>query len=123
MPRSPQPDPLIHQIGLTLKQELEEGGGDRLYFEALLNCLTVYLLTKYSTFKRSSSPNNSQLSPSRLKLAIEYIHDNLGKNISLTDLASIANLSLSQFSRVFRQETGLSPHQYSLHARIDHAKY
>ena len=57
VPRSPQPDPLIHQIGLMLKQELEEGGGDRLYFEALLNCLTVYLLTKYSTFKRSSSPN------------------------------------------------------------------
>jgi AraC family transcriptional regulator len=123
VPRLPQPDPLIHQIGLTLKQELEDGGGDRLYVESLINCLTVHLLTKYSNVKRSSSSDTSQLSPSRLKLAIEYIHDNLGKNISLTDLAGIANLSLSQFSRLFRQETGLSPHQYSLHARIEQAKH
>ncbi len=113
VPSLPKPDPLIHQIGLTLKQELtENGGSDRLYVQSLVNCLSLHLLKKYSTLTRSLFPTTDRSSPDRLKLVLEYIHDNLAQNLSLTDLAAIANLSISRFYRVFRQGTGVSPHQY-----------
>jgi AraC family transcriptional regulator len=122
VPSLPKPDPLIHQIGLTLKQELtENGGSDRLYVQSLVNCLSVHLLKKYSTLTRSLFPTTDRSSPSRLKLVLEYIHDNLAQNFSHTDLAAIANLSISRFYRVFRQGTGVSPHQYLINARIDRA--
>lgn len=45
------------------------------------------------------------------------------KNYNLGDLASQAGYSKNQFIRLFREETGLTPYAYFLHARIARAKY
>src|SRR3954469_438500 len=41
--------------------------------------------------------------------------------VSLAELASIAGLSISQFSRQFKARTGLAPHRFLLGLRVDHA--
>ena len=42
--------------------------------------------------------------------------------ITLAELAAIAHMSPSYFSRLFKQSTGLSPHQYVIQDRVDRAK-
>ena len=53
---------------------------------------------------------------------IEYIHANTSGNISLADMAKIAEVTPHHFASLFTKETGLSPHQYVLRVRIERAK-
>jgi AraC family transcriptional regulator len=57
-----------------------------------------------------------------LKRVLEYIESNLDKNITLTQLARVANMSLYYFAVLFRQSTSLSPHRYVLGKRVERAK-
>jgi AraC family transcriptional regulator len=43
------------------------------------------------------------------------------EELSLSDIARGAGISLFHFSRVFKQFTNFSPHQYLLHLRLEHA--
>lgn len=117
-------DPQMEWIGKSLLAEMQSNGlAGRLYTESLINLLVIHLLRQHSAFGQSLTTDTRQFSPSRLKRVLEYIHDNLEQNLSLVDLATLANLSPSRFTRVFRQETGLSPHQYLIQARIEQAKH
>jgi AraC family transcriptional regulator len=113
-------DPQLESIGKSLLTEMQSGGlAGQLYTESLVNLLVIRLLRQYSAF---APPHViGQFSPSRFKQVIEYIHDHLAQNLSLADLAKIANLSPSRFAYLFRQETGSSPHQYVIQARIERA--
>lgn len=115
-------DSQLELIGKSLLTEMQSNGlAGQLYVESLVNLLVIHLLRQHSAF--APLQPTSQFSPSRLKQVIDYIHDNLARNLSLTDLASIANLSPSRFAYLFRRETGLSPHQYLIHARIERATH
>lgn len=50
--------------------------------------------------------------------ALEHLHDDL----TLTTLAQQANVSPRTFSRRFTADTGITPMQWVLRARIDHAR-
>lgn len=52
----------------------------------------------------------------------EYLNDNYDKNISLEQLARIANLSQFYLNRVFRKQIGIPPHKYQTQIRIQKAK-
>lgn len=117
-------DPQMEWIGKSLLAEMQSNGlAGKLYTESLIDLLAIHLLRQHSAFGQSLKTDTRQFSPSRLKRVVEYIHDNLEQNLSLVDLATLANLSPSRFTRVFRQETGLSPHQYLIQARIERAKH
>lgn len=58
------------------------------------------------------------ISPRRLRLVLAFIEENLASQISVQDLATLANLSPFHFSRAFKQETGQSPHGYVQRRRI-----
>ena len=58
----------------------------------------------------------------QLKLAFAHIEENLGSKISVGELAGIAALSKSHFSRSFKQSVGLSPMEYVVERRVERAK-
>jgi AraC-like DNA-binding protein len=70
----------------------------------------------------SLPPNRGGLSPARAHRICEYIHSNLGQNISLEALAEMAGLSTHHFARAFKQTVGMPPHGYVLQRRIEHAQ-
>lgn len=49
------------------------------------------------------------------------MEERLAEPVRLAELASVAGLSVSQFSRQFRARTGLAPHRFLLGLRVDHA--
>ena len=123
LPQTSLDDPLILQIGLALKADLESHRpGGRLYAETLTNALAVHLLRNYSSHNHKSVRYLGGLSPMQLRLVIDYIHDHLDQELSLEELAAIAQLSAYHFCRSFKRSTGFTPHQYVIRQRVERAK-
>ncbi|MCR5101451.1 MAG: AraC family transcriptional regulator [Butyrivibrio sp.] len=70
----------------------------------------------------ASSKDNSSISDS-VKKATSYIAENFKEKISINKISEIAGFSPYYFTRVFKKETGLTPHQYLISTRISAAKY
>ena len=115
-------DPLIQQIALALKSALENGLGSRLYEESMANALAVHLLSRYSTRTPAIWQPRGGLSQPDLMQVVDYIHAHLEQNLSLAELAAVVQLSPWHFARLFKQSTGVSPHQYHIRCRIERAK-
>lgn len=47
---------------------------------------------------------------------------NLGSELTLRELARLADLSLHHFARMFKQTIGVAPHRYVLERRLECAK-
>jgi AraC family transcriptional regulator len=62
------------------------------------------------------------LSARQLSMVTDFIHGNLARQIRLSELAKLADLSPSQFGRAFKISTGRTPHLWHLDARIESAK-
>lgn len=116
-------DPLIKELGLALGAEVKSGGLlGRLYAEAVAHMLAVHLVKRYSTSRQLINDVIGELPKDKLRRAIEFINDNLEHNIALAQIAATVELSPYHFCRLFKQSTGLAPHQYVLEQRIERAK-
>jgi AraC family transcriptional regulator len=116
-------DPLIYGIGRSLKMELESGSSaSSFYIESLANTLAVHLLRKYTTQPLALTVIGTQIPQRNFTQVIEYINAYLDRSISLNDLAQIAGMSQFYFCRLFKQTTGITPHQYIIQQRIERAK-
>ena len=57
----------------------------------------------------------------RLRRVTEYIHEHLDQHLTLAQLGAVVFMSPYHFARLFQHSTGLPPHRFVVHARIDHA--
>lgn len=57
-----------------------------------------------------------------VKLVRQYLEENYTQNVSLDEMAALANLSPYYLIRVFRSEVGLPPHAYLEQVRIHRAR-
>jgi RpiB/LacA/LacB family sugar-phosphate isomerase len=60
--------------------------------------------------------------PRRLARVVERIRENLDKPLEVNELSSLAEMSPSHFSKLFKNSTDLTPHQFVLHERINRSK-
>ena len=124
LPHFATPDPFIYQIGLALKSALvRHGTSSRLYAETLVNTLIFHLLEHYS----SNCPSLSnyiagKLPQYKLQQIIDYIYTYLDRDLSLKELGTVVQMSPHYFSRLFKETTGITPHQYVIRCRVDRAK-
>lgn len=95
---------------------------DPLIAELLLNATCLRLARRYAVSKLNPAPRTGGLPPIRLKRVLSYIEANLDRAITLSELSTVADMSLYYFATLFKQSTGLSPHQYVLRRRIERAK-
>lgn len=123
LPHFSQTDPLVSQIGLALKTELEFGdSSSRFYADAAATMLAVHLLRRYSGQTNKIHNEFEKLSKSKLRRVIEYLHDHLVENVSLDALANESGMSRFRLTRLFKQSTGLSPYQYLVRRRLEKVK-
>jgi AraC family transcriptional regulator len=62
------------------------------------------------------------LAPWQLRRAMDFMREHLSGDISLEQLASVCDLSVSYFARGFKNGTGVSPHRWLVEARLERAK-
>jgi AraC family transcriptional regulator len=123
LPIFAQKDPLIQQLGLSLLAELQSPESSNVFYvNSAIDILIMRLLRIYSTTKPTSSDMGESLTASKLQQALNYINDNLDREIKLADMATALNMSSFYFARSFKQSMGIPPHQYLTQRRIDRAK-
>ena len=85
---------------------------------------TAHILIRMLFKIENDDPMNSETITEnfRINQVIDYIYKNLSQKITVEELASVAHLSPSHFSQVFRRETKESPHRYLLITRLNQSQ-
>ncbi len=123
LPHFAQPDPLIYQIGLALKSQLESNEwANKLYVESAASMLAVHLLQHYCTRKHTIEKYTGGLPNYKLRQVVDYINAHLDHNLGLASLAELVQMSHYHFGRLFKQSTGVTPYQYLIECRLERAK-
>lgn len=84
--------------------------------------LSVSIHRIFAEIINNSGENNMRSSIKALDTAIRFMHEHLGERITLEDIASQATFSQYHFSRLFKSYKGVSPYEYLIVIRIQHAK-
>jgi AraC family transcriptional regulator len=95
-----------------------------LYVDALVHALAAHLLQHYSRGREASGrllAPPEWLVPRRIRRVTDYIRANLAADLTIDELAGHAGLSSFHFARVFRRETGETPHQFVTRLRLEEA--
>jgi AraC family transcriptional regulator len=116
-------DPRLEQIGHLLFEEAQTRGlGGRLYADSLSTALAVHLLRRYSAHGEAIPPPAGGLAEPVLRRILEYINDNLEHDLSLQEIARVAEITPASLVRRFKQSMHLAPHQYVIKRRVERAK-
>jgi AraC family transcriptional regulator len=110
-------------MGVALLAELKSDGvGSRLYAESIATTLAVHLLRRYSAQPKTIRDYTEGLPKYKLQQAIDYIEQHLDQDLTVAAIATTLAISPYHFSRLFKQSTGLAPHQYVIQCRVERAK-
>ncbi len=96
---------------------------DRIAASYACELLTAYLAARYAERAPQALLIRGGLAPVVLRRVLEYIEAYLERDLLLSDLAAVADLSPYHFARAFKRSVGSSPHRYVLRRRIERAKY
>ncbi|PSN19658.1 AraC family transcriptional regulator [filamentous cyanobacterium CCP5] len=110
----------IANLVLVEAQHRQPGGA--LYLDSLANALAVQLLRHHGTTAAQLQRYQGGLPTYQLNQILDYIDATLAEDIKLADLAELLGMSPFHFGRMFKQSTGISPHQYVIQQRIEQAK-
>ena len=96
----------------------------RLFLDGAALAVLAALLRRANGAQHSGTamPSRGGLPPHRLRRVTDLVGDRLAENLALADLAEAAGLSPFHFARVFRAETGVTPHRWLVEQRIRRAK-
>jgi len=116
-------DPTFCHIALALRAGIQTGDAlDRMYGEALSTALAVHLLREYGAAALGPKRQYGGLPRAKLVRAVEYIQDQLDTDLTVSGIAQAVGISPYYFTRLFKESTGQSPHQYVIEARVRKAK-
>jgi AraC family transcriptional regulator len=117
-------DPLIAATLGALHRAAGDPADSRLYVDTLVHALAAHLLQHYSRGRHAPGRLPAQperLVPRRIRRVTDYIRASLAADLTIDELATLAGLSSFHFARVFRRETGETPHQFVTRVRLEEA--
>jgi len=94
-----------------------------LYGDLLGMSLVQLLLRRYAVTLVALDHVQGGMPLPKLRRVLEFAEQHLHTDIRLEQLAAEAGLSAFHFARLFRDSTGVTPHQYVLEQRIARAKF
>ncbi|MFF0729541.1 helix-turn-helix domain-containing protein [Streptomyces sp. NPDC004134] len=122
VPRFHFTDPLLTMLMERLASEYARPGpADSLYAQALVQAAAAVVVRRASE-GRGTAARDGAMPSRRLAQVMDYIHANLAERMALAELAAVAGVSTSHFTRLFRASTGQSPHQFVLQQRLERAR-
>ena len=81
-----------------------------------------FTLTLFKHYCNANQINSIKKNEKKIKIIKEYIHSNFSKNLTIKELANIANLSQYHLIRTFHKTTGITPKNYLFNIRIEKVK-
>jgi AraC family transcriptional regulator len=103
-------------------QEVREGcPSGRLYGESVSLTLLAYLSGAYSS-PHTSESRAHYLTPGQKRSVLDYIRSNAASNVTVSELATLVQMSPSHFTRVFKATFGISPYRFVMQERIEEAR-
>jgi AraC-like DNA-binding protein len=116
-------DETVRNVGLSLLPAVRSPERvSQLFMDHLTLAMAAHLAQTYGGMQPSSRPIQGGLAPWQEKRSKDMLAGDLTGATPLHDIAGACGLSVSHFSRAFRRSTGLSPHAWLLHTRVDAAK-
>lgn len=116
-------DILLQHLGLAFIAEAEKKEtASKLYSESLAHTLMFHLIKNYTNAVVQAKQFLGGLSGNKLRRVTDFINDNLEQDLTLTEIATVADLSHFHFARAFRKTMGVTPQQYITNRRIEKAK-
>jgi AraC-like DNA-binding protein len=100
---------MLHEIA-------QKEPGYELFLKNKLEEIILFLSRRYSQI---SIPKAKSLV--RIGKAIDFIENNFHNSIYIHELAELGFMSVRNFQRIFKDATGLSPNDYLLELRVQHA--
>ena len=112
-----QLDGQIQKLIQLLVKEMQSSPDDLLLSRACNDTVMALLQRHISAFETHRKESRFDL-----ESIDRYIEQHLGRKISVAQLAGSVYLGESQFHLLFKEQIGITPHQYLLGKRIDMAK-
>ncbi len=112
-------DAKLRQYIINIAHMITDKAVDKLQQECQLYQIAERIAQCYGRF--SEAPQNSKVDY-LLRQVKDFIQDNIQSDLSLEDLSQHANISKYHFLRMFRQQFGITPHQYVLNCRVNRAR-
>ena len=114
-------DPFIREIGRALDTELiSPSPKPPVFAKSLAIALSGHILARYG--EPASIGSWGSLNNCQLRRSIEFMHDNLHRQLRLPEIAAAANMSKYHFAKSFRRATGMAPHRYLMDIRVAKAR-
>jgi AraC family transcriptional regulator len=112
------PDRLVRHLLEALRADAT-GYPDMLKAEQLIQ----HVLTRVDAGLPAAASRARRLSTSCLNAVLDGIDEHLAESISTAQLAALAGVETSWFTRLFSATVGCSPYQYVLRRRVVHAQH
>lgn len=113
----PIPSQLVHGLLAEIRRKNFSG---KVYGDMLVFLMNTHLVSNHST-SRIKNFHKGKLSVKQLRSVIDYCDDHLDASLSLEKLSQLTHLSVYRFAHLFKNTTGVSPHQYILKRRAERA--
>lgn len=116
-------DERIRALVATIEADLANGSpAGRIFTDSIGRALAAALMHSQAGLRSLTRRYRGGLSPMQLRRVTSFVHENLHEDVSLVQMADEAKLSPAYFSQMFRQSTGVAPHQFVLRTRVERAK-
>ena len=113
-------------LQLLVDQFAEEARAQQTGYRFILESLSMQLVVELLRSNKSNvylKMNRKEIGArENILKAVEYLNENFTQPLSNNELLAIANLSPYYFIRLFKKETGKTPHEYLTHLKIEKAK-
>ncbi len=110
----------LFSCAATLMQEFEKRDiGYEFMVQSLLTEFIIQLIREGRIIENMEKPIGKNYNYA--DRAVEYLHTYYNASISLDDLCMELNLSRYHFIRIFKAQTGVTPHAYLINLRLEHA--
>jgi AraC family transcriptional regulator len=115
-------DPALASLMRLMEADVAAGcPTGRLYGESLSLALAAHMAGRYSA-EPVDTPLRDGLARPVLKRVLDYISANLGRDLTVAELAAVANMSPHHFSLRFKRSVGVAPHQWVTRTRVREAE-
>ena len=116
-------DPVVEGIQDCIVSALEQPDEtSRLFVDHIVLALHAHVARTYGGMRETQRRRSGGLAPWQERRAKELVAANLGREVSLQQIAQDCGLSVSHFSRAFKASTGHTPHDWLQTCRVDRAK-